>query len=193
MGPWAVDLALSVGIFPYVLKLLQTTAPDLRQILVFIWTKILALDRSCQLDLVKDSGHVYFVRFLDSPSVPSEERAMAAFVLAAIADDHPKGQAACAKLLLTNASIHVNRQNDLGATAAFLAAVHGHAACLEALLAHPDVDAYAPDRDGTTPLEAAEHTAGSEACAVLLRAHAAAHAEEDRSPTGASPPAVAVA
>ena len=43
MGPWAVDLALSVGIFPYVLKLLQTKAPDLRQILVFIWTKILAL------------------------------------------------------------------------------------------------------------------------------------------------------
>ena len=96
MGPWAVDLALSVGIFPYVLKLLQTTAPDLRQILVFIWTKILALDRSCQQDLVKDNSHVYFIRFLDSPQVPSEERAMAAFVLAAIADDHPKGQAVCA-------------------------------------------------------------------------------------------------
>ena len=46
---WAADLALSVGIFPYVLKLLQTTAPDLRQTLVFIWTKILALDRSCQV------------------------------------------------------------------------------------------------------------------------------------------------
>ena len=30
MGPWAVDLALSVGIFPYVLKLLQTTSTDLR-------------------------------------------------------------------------------------------------------------------------------------------------------------------
>ncbi|XLR62105.1 hypothetical protein S83_012777, partial [Arachis hypogaea] len=45
MGPWAVDLALSVGIFPYVLKLLQTTTPELRQILVFIWTKILALDK----------------------------------------------------------------------------------------------------------------------------------------------------
>lgn len=49
MGPWAVDLALSVGIFPYVLKLLQTTATDLRETLVFIWTKILALDRSCQV------------------------------------------------------------------------------------------------------------------------------------------------
>lgn len=48
MGGWAVDLALSVGIFPYVLKLLQTTAADLRTTLVFIWAKILALDASCQ-------------------------------------------------------------------------------------------------------------------------------------------------
>ena len=48
----AVDLALSVGIFPYVLKLLQTTSPDLRSTLVFIWAKILALDRSCQVGSV---------------------------------------------------------------------------------------------------------------------------------------------
>ena len=75
---------------------MQTTAPDLRQILVFIWTKILALDRSCQLDLVKDGGHQYFVRFLDSPAVPAEERAMAAFVLATITNDHVKGQAVVA-------------------------------------------------------------------------------------------------
>lgn len=73
MGPWAVDLALSVGIFPYVLKLLQTSASDLRQILVFIWTKILALDKSCQMDLSKDQGHTYFVKFLDSPGVPSDQ------------------------------------------------------------------------------------------------------------------------
>ena len=49
MGAWAVDLALSVGVFPYVLKLLQTTAADLRPTLVFIWTKILACDHSCQV------------------------------------------------------------------------------------------------------------------------------------------------
>ena len=85
-----------MGIFPYVLKLLQTTAPDLRQILVFIWTKILALDASCQADLVKDGGHAYFARFLDAPDTPSEERAMAAFVLSAVCDGHPKGQAVCA-------------------------------------------------------------------------------------------------
>ncbi|KAK1437167.1 hypothetical protein QVD17_02953 [Tagetes erecta] len=95
MGPWAVDLALSVGIFPYVLKLLQTTTPELRQILVFIWTKILALDKSCQVDLVKDGGHTYFVKFLDSVEAYPEQRAMAAFVLTVIVDGHRKGQEAC--------------------------------------------------------------------------------------------------
>ena len=37
--------ALSVGIFPYVLKLLQSSARELRPLLVFIWAKILAVDR----------------------------------------------------------------------------------------------------------------------------------------------------
>lgn len=44
LGPWAVNLALSVGIFPYVLKLLQSSAKELRPLLVFIWAKILAVD-----------------------------------------------------------------------------------------------------------------------------------------------------
>ena len=44
LGGWAVNLALSVGIFPYVLKLLQSTARELRPLLVFIWAKILAVD-----------------------------------------------------------------------------------------------------------------------------------------------------
>ena len=42
LGPWAVNLALSVGIFPYILKLLQIPAMELRQNLVFIWAKVLA-------------------------------------------------------------------------------------------------------------------------------------------------------
>ena len=44
LGPWAVNLALSVGIFPYMLKLLQSSARELRYFLVFIWAKILAVD-----------------------------------------------------------------------------------------------------------------------------------------------------
>ena len=70
-GAGAVDLALSVGIFPYVLKLLQTTAPDLRPALSFIWARVLALDPACQADLAKDGGHIYFVRHLDAPGGPA--------------------------------------------------------------------------------------------------------------------------
>ncbi|KAF5471462.1 hypothetical protein F2P56_008250 [Juglans regia] len=112
MGPWAVDLALFVGIFPYVLKLLQTITPEVRQILVFIWTKILALDKSCQVDLVKDGGHTYFIRFLDSMEAYPEQRAMAAFVLAVIVDGHRKGQEACVEADL----IHVCLKHLQGST-----------------------------------------------------------------------------
>eukprot|EP01116_Phalansterium_solitarium_P015860 TRINITY_DN354_c0_g2_i1.p1 TRINITY_DN354_c0_g2~~TRINITY_DN354_c0_g2_i1.p1 ORF type:complete len:1471 (+),score=651.08 TRINITY_DN354_c0_g2_i1:184-4596(+) len=111
LGPWAVNLALSVGIFPYVLKLLQSPAAELRQILVFIWTKILALDKSCQVDLVKDNGYSYFITMLSSSapsdqplrtsggvggaSVPADQRQMAAFVLASIVNNCRPGQSAC--------------------------------------------------------------------------------------------------
>ena len=89
LGSWAVDLALSVGIFPYVLKLLQTTATDVRQTLVFIWTKILALDRTCQVGLQQGGArqlsscacrcHVaYFCSITGSPFRPRPSTAGAA-------------------------------------------------------------------------------------------------------------------
>lgn len=59
MGPWAVNLALSVGIFPYVLKLLQSSAKELRPLLVFIWAKILAVD-------VVSQSLYYFFFFIHS-------------------------------------------------------------------------------------------------------------------------------
>lgn len=64
MGPWAVNLALGIGIFPYVLKLLQSQAAELKPVMVFIWARILAVDQSCQADLLKDSGYQYFVNIL---------------------------------------------------------------------------------------------------------------------------------
>ncbi|KAK2981797.1 hypothetical protein RJ640_010314 [Escallonia rubra] len=123
MGPWAVDLALSVGIFPYVLKLLQTTSPELRQILVFIWTKILARDKSCQVDLVKDGGHTYFIRFLDSAEAYPEQRVMAAFVLAVIVDGHRRGQEVCTEaglLLVCLNHLQGSTPNDAQAEPLFL-------------------------------------------------------------------------
>lgn len=95
LGPWAVNLALSVGIFPYVLKLLQSSARELRPLLVFIWAKILAVDNSCRAELVKDNGHRYFLSVLADPYMPPEHRTMAAFILASIVKNYPGGQEAC--------------------------------------------------------------------------------------------------
>lgn len=53
--------------------------------------------QSCQVDLVKDGGHEYFIKFLDSMDAYPEQRAMAAFVLAVIVDMHRRGQEACIK------------------------------------------------------------------------------------------------
>lgn len=105
LGPWAVHQALAVGIFPYVLKLLQSPAVELKLILVFIWARILAVDPTCQSDLLKDNGYQYFVNILLASStianaVPdltnlSELRAMAAFILAVFCHRFRNGQTAC--------------------------------------------------------------------------------------------------
>ncbi|GMF17385.1 unnamed protein product [Phytophthora fragariaefolia] len=111
LGPWAVNLALSVGIFPYVLKLLQSPASELRQVLVFIWAKILALDASCQTDLVKDDGHSYFISHLAAglhnggtnqsvysaagSLMPPEQKVMAAFIISVICNNYLPGQKSC--------------------------------------------------------------------------------------------------
>ncbi|EEB06468.2 WD repeat protein [Schizosaccharomyces japonicus yFS275] len=101
IGVWAVDLALSIGIFPYVLKLLQSPAIELKPVLVFIWARILAVDSSCQADLLKDNGYGYFVQILNPnasifpSSNISEHRAMCAFILSVFCRGFPQGQLAC--------------------------------------------------------------------------------------------------
>lgn len=100
LGPWAVNLALSIGIFPYVLKLLQSAAQELKPVMVFIWARILAVDPSCQTDLLKDNGYQYFVGILNPTSgLPvgnaSEHRAMCAFIVAMFCKDFHQGQVVC--------------------------------------------------------------------------------------------------
>lgn len=98
LGPWAVNLALSIGIFPYVLKLLQSPAPELKPVLIFIWARLLAVDDSCQTDLVKQNEYNYFVEILlhsdDELATTQklEHKAMASFILAIFAKDHRQGQ-----------------------------------------------------------------------------------------------------
>uniref|UniRef100_A0A183C0Q3 Raptor_N domain-containing protein n=1 Tax=Globodera pallida TaxID=36090 RepID=A0A183C0Q3_GLOPA len=84
MGPWAVVSALSVGIFPYVLKLLQCSTREVRPALAFIWAKILAIDPGCQHELVKDNGYDYFLQVLNDQSVSPRMKIISAFVMATI-------------------------------------------------------------------------------------------------------------
>jgi regulator-associated protein of mTOR len=98
-GPWAVNLALSIGIFPYVLKLLQSQSNELKPVMVFIWARILAVDQSCQTDLLKDNGYQYFINIYNPNSgIPiqnaSEHRAMCAFIIAMFCKDYNQGQRA---------------------------------------------------------------------------------------------------
>jgi len=56
--------ALSVGIFPYVLKLLQSSARELRPHLVFIWAKILAVDSVSKLRFIETAASNTHTDFL---------------------------------------------------------------------------------------------------------------------------------
>ncbi|KAG6857290.1 hypothetical protein H0H87_006483 [Tephrocybe sp. NHM501043] len=100
LGPWAVHLVLTIGIFPYISKLLQAPSLDLRPVLIFIWARILAVDSTVQVDLINTQGYRYFAGVLGARSddvLPnsSEHKAMCSFILAAISRDYPLGQQAC--------------------------------------------------------------------------------------------------
>lgn len=100
LGPWAVNLALTIGIFPYVLKLLQSAAYELKPVMIFIWARILAVDGGCQQDLIKDNGYQYFLTMLNPQSAlpvqnASEHRAMSAFIVAMFCKDFRQGQVVC--------------------------------------------------------------------------------------------------
>jgi regulator-associated protein of mTOR len=100
LGPWAVHLVLTIGIFPYISKLLQAAGQDLRPVLIFIWARILAVDSSVQTDLYNTQGYKYFATVLgikneDNLPNSSEHKAMCSFILASISRDFPHGQAAC--------------------------------------------------------------------------------------------------
>lgn len=120
LGPWAVYLSLSIGIFPYVLKLLQSPAQELKPVLIFIWARIMAIDyKSTQQDLCKDKGWNYFYLILNSsptnqigaPNAPGavgnsivndDHKAMSAFILTLFVKDFKNGQRICLSMELVS-------------------------------------------------------------------------------------------
>lgn len=100
LGPWAVHLVLEIGIYPYVQKLLLSPQGDLKPLLIFIWSRLIAFDKTCQVDLLREQQFTYFATILDYSTPVGiaqtfEHRAMCAFILASLCRDHPPGQAAC--------------------------------------------------------------------------------------------------
>ncbi|RCI17456.1 hypothetical protein L249_2932, partial [Ophiocordyceps polyrhachis-furcata BCC 54312] len=118
LGPWSVQLALSIGIFPYVLKLLQSAAAELKPVMVFIWARLIAVDLSCQQDLIKDSGYSYFAQILKPseglPVVDSDEhKAMCAFILAMLCKGYKNGQMVCNQTdIMTYCLAHLQNENN---------------------------------------------------------------------------------
>lgn len=103
LGPKAVNLALSIGIFPYVLKLLQSPAGELKPVLVYIWARIMSVDAAnVRQELIRDNSFAYFVHIL-IPQDPislagvnvSDQRAMCALIITLFCREFKLGQQKC--------------------------------------------------------------------------------------------------
>jgi regulator-associated protein of mTOR len=105
LGPWAVHLALLIGVFPYVQRLLQAPNQDLRAPLIFIWTRIIAVDDSRRNELFVFGGWTYFAQVLSLDQRetqnttqsallpnPTEHRAMCLFVIAEVCRNNHTAQ-----------------------------------------------------------------------------------------------------
>ena len=101
LGPWAVNLALTIGIFPYVVKLLQSPAIELKPIMIFIWARIIAVaPQEAQNDLLRESGFTYFSSVLvPGYTIPIENllehKAMSVFVMAMFCRNFQQAQHVC--------------------------------------------------------------------------------------------------
>uniref|UniRef100_A0A0N4ZSL6 WD_REPEATS_REGION domain-containing protein n=1 Tax=Parastrongyloides trichosuri TaxID=131310 RepID=A0A0N4ZSL6_PARTI len=81
VGEEAVKSALDVGCFPYVMKLLQCSTPELKPWLAFIWAKILAVCPDKGDELLVETRFQYFIDLLRDKSISLNFKMVPAFVL----------------------------------------------------------------------------------------------------------------
>lgn len=113
LGPKAVNLALLVGIFPYILKLLQSPTAEIKQVLVCVWASIIGFDSTCRVELVRDKNQSYFVQYLTGPENPTMQRCMAAFVLAELCNNYREGQQAALQQGLHRSCLQILSQPEV--------------------------------------------------------------------------------
>ncbi|KAF8509765.1 raptor N-terminal caspase like domain-containing protein [Hysterangium stoloniferum] len=105
LGPWAISVAMTIGIYPYMIKLLMAPPGDVRPVLIFIWARIIAVAPTVRNELLTNNGQRYFSQVLGAREEPTfvlipnaaEHRAMCAFILTGMARGSLAGQTALAQ------------------------------------------------------------------------------------------------
>ncbi|CAH8861747.1 unnamed protein product [Trichobilharzia szidati] len=95
LGPWAVAHCLTVGIFPYIVRLFHSPVPEVKPHLVFIWGKIIASAQTefGRNDSVRDFGYKYFITCLsDTENLSPLTRTITAFALAKMLEKDQSGE-----------------------------------------------------------------------------------------------------
>lgn len=98
LGNDAIRLSLILGIFPYILKLLQNPADDIKLTLISIWASVIGFDSSCRQELVREKSQLCFIQILGNKTISSSQRCLAAFVLSEVCNNYKEGQQSCLQL-----------------------------------------------------------------------------------------------
>ena len=101
----AVQQVLDVGIFPYVLKLLEGGGGEVREVLCFVWVKLVGADSSALDELLSGGGWRYFLDGVMAAGVAVSERqrSMCLYLLAQLLQHKAEAQAAVSSPLLVAA------------------------------------------------------------------------------------------
>eukprot|EP01039_Chlorochromonas_danica_P010249 gene10249-11344_t len=113
LGLEAVKVALILGIYPYIVKLLQNPAEETKQILISIWAAIIGFDASCRQELIREKSQVYFIQSMTSATTSASQRCLAAFVLSEICNGSKEGQQSCIQLGLHRACTNCFGQDEV--------------------------------------------------------------------------------
>ncbi|KAJ2497917.1 Target of rapamycin complex 1 subunit kog1, partial [Coemansia sp. RSA 1972] len=64
LGPWAANMALHVGFFTYLTKLLSSATVEIQELSILIWARLIAIDPSLSNDLMKEDGAQCLIAYL---------------------------------------------------------------------------------------------------------------------------------
>ncbi|PLW35392.1 hypothetical protein PCANC_18310 [Puccinia coronata f. sp. avenae] len=121
LGPWAVHLSLSIGIYQYVLKLLQAPGTDLKPALIFIWARILTLYPEGRQDLMRCASRPsarpegpihFFIKIMAPNSVQlpivnvGDHQAMCAFIVSITCKNSPANSHALMRFGVLEIIVH---------------------------------------------------------------------------------------